>query len=265
MSIPAPAPDPSLDSLTGRRALVTAASRGIGRAVAATLAARGAEVFITGTGDSTAATAQEIGAAGWARADFTEPGAGTAAAQAAAQALGPLDILVVNTGGPRPAPFLDLGDDEWLAAYHLILGSAVELSRACLPDMTRGGWGRIVYLTSTAGVVRPLPRLHLSNALRSAVAGLAQSLAVEAGPAVTTNVIATGAFDTDRHAAILENQARASGRPVAEVAAAQAGAIPARRFGRPDEMGSLIAFLCSEAAAYITGAVHVIDGGASLT
>jgi 3-oxoacyl-[acyl-carrier protein] reductase len=256
----------SPDEFAGRRALVTAGSRGIGRAVAGELIARGAEVAITGTSDRVAEIAQELGA-GSVQADFTRPGAGTAAARAATDVLGgPPEILIVNTGGPRPAAFAELTDEDWLSAYHLILGSAIELSRACLPAMTQLGRGRIVYLASTAGVIKPLPRLHLSNVMRAGIRGLAQSLALEAGPhGVTANVIATGPIDTDRHDQIIERQAQASGRPVTEVAAHEAAQIPVRRIGRPEEMAALVAYLCSDAAAFVTGTEHVIDGGLTLT
>ena len=255
------------DDLHGRRALVTAGTRGIGRAVAAELIVRGAEVAITGTADTAAQVATELGAAGAVRADFTRPGAGTAAALDGAQLLGgPIEILVVNTGGPRPAPFAELTDEDWLSAYHLILGSAIELSRACLPGMAQTGRGRIIYLASTAGVVKPLPRLHLSNVMRAGIDGLARSLALEAGPdGVTTNVIATGPIDTERHEQIVERQAQANGRTVAEQNAAEAQQIPVRRIGRPQEMAALVAYLCGDAAAFITGTAHVIDGGLTLT
>ena len=255
------------DELAGRRALVTAGTRGIGRAVAAELIARGAQVAISGTGESAAQVAAELGAAGAVSADFTRPGDGTAAARDCAQLLGgPLEILVVNTGGPRPAPFGELTDADWLSAYHLILGSAIELSRACLPGMAKAGRGRIIYLASTAGVVKPLPRLHLSNVMRAGIDGLARSLALEVGPdGVTTNVIATGPIDTERHDQIVARQAQASGRPFAEQMALETQRIPVRRVGRPEEMAALVAYLCSDAAAFVTGTSHVIDGGLTLT
>jgi 3-oxoacyl-[acyl-carrier protein] reductase len=252
--------------MEGRRALVTAGSSGIGRAVATELRARGAEVFITGTSERTADVAAEIGAVGFASADFTVASDADAAVRAAEAALGRIDILVANTGGPKPAAFADLGDDDWAAAYRLILGSAVALARGVLPGMVRGGWGRLVFLTSTAGVVRPLPGLHLSNVMRAGVAALARSIASEVGPhGITTNVIAPGPTDTARRHQIMEFQAAAAGLPLAQVEQRELAAVPVGRLGRAGEVASLAAYLCSDDAAFITGAVHVIDGGLTVT
>jgi len=243
---------PSEAALAGRRALVTAGSNGIGRATAATLRSHAAEVFITGTSERTAETAGAIGAAGHAIADFTDPAAAEEAARAAIAVLGGVDILVANTGGPKPSAFSALADDDWLGAYHLILGSAIALTRAVLPGMADRGWGRVIYLTSTAGVVKPLSGLHLSNVMRAGVAGLSASLVAEHGPS---------GIDTDRRRQITGFLAERRGVDVATLMEQELGEIPARRLGRADEVASLVAHLAGEHAGFITGAVHVIDGG----
>jgi 3-oxoacyl-[acyl-carrier protein] reductase len=252
----------STQPLAGRRALVTAASSGIGRATAARLRADGAEVFITGTRGRTAEVAGELGAAGYAIADFTEPSAPADAVAAAAEAMGGIDILVSNTGGPKPAAFDALTEADWLSAYHLILGSALALTRAALPLIQAGGGGRVVYLTSTAGVVRPLAGLHLSNVMRAGVAALSASLVDEYGPhGITFNVVAPGPIDTDRRRQIMSFQAAKRELDADAFEAHELAHVPVRRFGAPAEVASLVAYLASDAAGFITGGVHVIDGG----
>jgi 3-oxoacyl-[acyl-carrier protein] reductase len=248
--------------LAGRRALVTAGSSGIGRATALALRAHGADVFITGTSERTAEVANEIDATGHAIADFTQPGQAAGAVAEATDALGGLDILFANTGGPKPADFGSLTDADWLAAYHLILGSAIELTHAALPAMAETGGGRVIYLTSVAGVVRPLAGLHLSNVMRAGVAALAASLVSEYGPrGITFNVIAPGPIDTPRRRQIMSFQAQRRGFDLDTLEADELDGVPVRRFGRADEIGALVVYLASEAAGFVTGRVHVIDGG----
>ncbi|GAB2968418.1 SDR family oxidoreductase [Amycolatopsis acidiphila] len=250
----------------GRRALVTAGSSGLGTAIATSLRADGAEVFITGTGPHTGEVAREIGAAGWAIADFTRAGAAAAAADVARETLGGIDILVSNTGGTRAAKATELCAEDWDSAYRLLLDSAISLTNAVLPAMSAAGWGRLIYVTSV-GVVKPLPLLHLSNVMRAGVAALARSLAAEVAPhGVTTHVIAPAHIDTPRRRALATARAAAAGVPVAELEQRQlATELPVGRWGRPEEIGELVAYLCSEFAGFQTGQTHVVDGGMTST
>lgn len=250
----------------GRRALVTAGSSGLGAAIAASLRADGAEVFITGTGPHTGEVARDIGAADWAIADFTQPGAAATAAAAAREALGGIDILVSNTGGTRAAKASELSAEDWDSAYRLLLNSAISLTSAVLPAMSAAGWGRLIYVTSV-GVVKPLPLLHLSNVMRAGVAALARSLAAEVAPnSVTTHVIAPAHIDTPRRRALAAARAAAADVPVAELEQRQlATELPIGRWGRPDEIAELVTHLCSDFAGFQTGQTHVVDGGMTST
>jgi 3-oxoacyl-[acyl-carrier protein] reductase len=244
----------------GRRALVTAGSSGIGRATATLFAEQGAEVVITGTSERTAETAEAIGARGHLLADFSVPGAAATAARAATELLGGVDILFVNTGGPKPSDFASLSENDWTTAYHQILGSAIALTHAVVPAMEPGG--RVIYLTSTAGVIKPLPGLHLSNVMRAGVAALSASLVGEYGPkGITFNVIAPGPIATPRRRQIMEFQAQRAGIDLTSFEQQELAGIPAQRFASADEVAALAAYLASPQAASVTGGVHVIDGG----
>ena len=238
--------------LQDTRALVTAASRGLGRACAAALAAEGARVFIVSRDEERLRAAErETGAVGHLAQDLSAPGAPERAVEAAVAALGGLDILVCNAGGPPPGTFESTAVDEWEVGYRLTLMSTVRLCKAALPLLVDSGRGRIVNITSIS-VRQPIPNILQSNAYRSAVTAMAKTLAGEvAGRGVTVNNLAPGTILTDRihqlYAGNLEQLAES---------------IPAGRIGDPAEFGAACAFLCSRQASYITGQTIGVDGGA---
>jgi 3-oxoacyl-[acyl-carrier protein] reductase len=229
--------------LAGRRALVTAASRGLGRACAEALVAEGAKVFIASRDAHAIETSgKAIGAAGWQAADMAEPGEPDALVRSAVAKLGGLDILVVNAGGPPPGTFQTTPLEAWDSAYHLTLMSAVRLVHAGLPHLKRSGQGRIV----------------LSNSLRAAVTGLAKTLAREVGrDGITVNCLAPDKILTDR----IRQMAGASGGDPEEQLKRMAEEAPMGRFGEPFEFAAACAFLCSKPAGYITGQTLGVDGG----
>jgi 3-oxoacyl-[acyl-carrier protein] reductase len=238
--------------LQDTRALVTAASKGLGRACAAALAAEGARVFIVSRDEERLQAAErETGAVGHLALDLSTPGAPERAVEAAVAALGGLDILVCNAGGPPPGTFESTAVDDWEVGYRLTLMSTVRLSKAALPLLVDSGRGRIVNITSIS-VRQPIPNILQSNAYRSAVTAMAKTLAGEvAGRGVTVNNLAPGTILTDRvhqlYAGNLEGLAHT---------------IPAGRIGDPAEFGAACAFLCSRQAGYITGQTIGVDGGA---
>lgn len=247
--------------LTGRNALVTAASKGLGRACAEALIGEGANVFINSR-DAVAieSTGKQIKAAGWFAADVSKPGDPEALIKAAITRLAGLDVLVVNAGGPPPGTFQTTALELWEVAFHLTLMSAVRLISAGLPHLKRSEQGRIVIITSIT-VRQPVPNLPLSNSLRGAVTGLAKTLSRELAPdRITVNCLAPDTILTDR----IRNLAVAAGRDPEESIRQQAAGTPMGRMGDPAEFGATCAFICSKQAGYITGQTVGIDGGALL-
>jgi NAD(P)-dependent dehydrogenase (short-subunit alcohol dehydrogenase family) len=250
--------------LTGRRALVLGSSSGLGRAVAAALAAEGARVAVVSRDpERSAEAAAATGAATGLVADLTNPGAGAQLVTDAVAALAGLDIVVVNTGGGKPGPITatDGADD---AAYHSMLRPVLEVSRAAAPHVTAGGPdrpGRLVYLTARS-VVEATPELALSSVFRSGVAAAARSLALELAPAATVNVVVTGQFDTPALGRFEAARAEHEGRSVADVRAEHVASTPMGRLGTADEFADVVAFLCSARSSFVTGAAIRVDGGA---
>lgn len=244
--------------LKGRNALVTASSKGLGRACAEALVGEGAEVFISSRDAvSIEATARQIKAAGWMAADVSKPDEPEALVAAAITRLSGLDVLVVNAGGPPPGTFQSVPLEMWAVAFNLTLLSAVRLIRAALPHLKRSEQGRIVCITSIS-VRQPIANIALSNSLRAAVTGMAKSLSRELAPdRITVNCLAPDAILTDR----TRDLARAAGGDPEERIKQQAAAAPMGRYGDPGEFGAACAFLCSKQAGYITGQTLGIDGG----
>jgi 3-oxoacyl-[acyl-carrier protein] reductase len=236
-------------------ALVMGASRGIGRAIAAALSREGAHVAIVSrSSEKLDEVAAEIdGSATPFVADTADLDRLAALPAEVAEKLGPVDILVTNSGGPPLGGALDHELDRWEAAYRSLVLAPWVLAGAVVPGMRERGWGRIVNVGSSS-TREPIPGLNLSNTHRMAAVGFLKTLSREvAADGITVNTVATGRFATDRLAS------NAGSMEAAEEAARSE--VPASRLGRPEEYGDLVAFLCSERAAYITGAVIPIDGG----
>jgi 3-oxoacyl-[acyl-carrier protein] reductase len=255
--------------IRARTALIGGGATGIGFAVAARLAPTH-QVVITGR------HAEPMEKAAAVLAGRTGKTVGTlvsdiAAADAPAvlevltARYGPLDVLVLNAGGPPPGRILDVTDDAWLAGAELLLLGPLRLARAALPPMAGRGFGRLIFITSTA-VRQPQPDLAISVVLRSAVTAAAKLLSREyAAQGVTVNCVAPGSTDTQRRQDILAARARTTGRPVAELDAEDTTTVPAGRPGEPDEIAAAVAFLASADAGYVNGTVLTVDGGRTET
>jgi len=253
--------------LKGKIALVAAASKGLGRAVAEELAAEGASLVLCARGEEAlqqtrAALEAAHGVPVLAVAADLSTVAGVArVTQAAFERFGRVDILVTNTGGPPAGTFEQHSPEAWQAATNLLLTSAVELTRAVLPGMKERGWGRILNVTSIA-VKQPVAGLMLSNSLRAAVTGMARTLATEVAPfGITVNNILPGYTRTDRVEHLAQATAEREGISPDEAAARWTREIPMQRLGEPAEFAALAAFLCSARASYITGTSIPVDGG----
>jgi 3-oxoacyl-[acyl-carrier protein] reductase len=254
--------------LKGKRALVMAASRGLGLASARALAREGCNLVICSRNRAriTEAADQLRRDTGVhvhpLEADVSGSGEAAMLVQATVARLGGLDIVVHNAGGPPAGEFLAMTDEQWQKAFEQNLLSLVRVVNAAVPELKRAGGGRILTIASSS-IKQPIPHLVLSNALRAGVWGLAKTLARELAPfGILVNVIAPGRIQTERIDEIDQATAQRSGRPLVEIRSELVAGIPLGRLGRPDELGSLVAFLASDAASYISGQAIMVDGAA---
>lgn len=253
--------------IAGRTAVVGGATSGLGRASAERLAAEGCRLAIWARGaEGLATTAADLrGRYGievvTIAADAAEPGAAALVAEAAMRALGPIDIAVLNAGGPPTVDPTATDTSGWERAFQLLAMTPIDLATRLLPGMRERGWGRIVALLSY-GVRQPIETLVYSNAGRSALAAWLKTTArVVAADGVTVNGVLPGRIETPRILALDRGTAERTGLTPEAVRAGHEATIPIRRYGRPDELGSLVAYLCSEPARYQTGTFTAVDGG----
>ncbi|KAA0120664.1 SDR family oxidoreductase [Mycolicibacterium sp. P9-22] len=252
--------------ITGRTALVLGASGGLGSAIAVRLAQEGVNVAVSGrSADGLAATAALVEQTG-AKAlpvvwDLADLAAVDATVTAVEEALGGVDILVNNTGGPPPTPVVGQDAATWRAGFEQMILSVITLTDRVIPGMRERHWGRVLTSTSS-GALTPIPNLGLSNTLRASLHSWSKTLAGEVGrDGITSNVIVPGRIATDRTRFLDEKRAGREDRSVEEVARESAATMALGRYGTPDEYADAAAFLCSERASYITGSVIRVDGG----
>lgn len=252
----------------GRVALVGGSSRGLGFAAAEELAKAGCTVALCGRDEATlkAAAEQLEGTARhvvYVPTDLAEAASCTALIDEVTSKLGPIDILVNNTGGPPPGSFDEISDDDWHEAIELTFMSTVRLYRGVLPQMKNQRWGRIINIASL-GVLQPIDGLLLSNALRLGVQGLAKSVAAEVAPyGVTVNSVCPTFTRTDRVQQLVQNQAARGQVSEDDIVSRITANIPSGRLGEPAEVASAVAYLASEPARFVTGTLLPVTGGAN--
>jgi 3-oxoacyl-[acyl-carrier protein] reductase len=252
--------------IKGRTALVLGGGRGLGAAMALALASEGVKVAVASiTPSSVAASAQRIRDNGgeslavtWDLGNLDVINSNVSLIE---ERLGPVDILVNNTGGPPPTSAAGQPSEVWTQYFQSMVLSVIAVTDRVLPGMRRRHWGRIITSTS-AGAVAPIPNLALSNTLRMSLHGWSKTLAQEVGKdGITSNIVVPGRILTDRIRFLDDQRAKARGTTVEAIAAENISLIPLGRLGDPKEYGAVVAFLASECAAYITGSVIRVDGG----
>jgi 3-oxoacyl-[acyl-carrier protein] reductase len=254
--------------IAGKRALVLASSQGLGLGIAAQLCREGASVMLVGRIEdklqeaASALTESGPGKACYTVADLSQRDAAGKIYAAAKEQLGGVDILVNNTGGPPPGTVDKPDTNEWREQIDTMLIRVIEMTNLCIADMKAAGWGRILTVASS-GVVQPIPNLAMSNTIRSSLVGWSKSLSNEVAPmGITVNMLLPGRIRTERLKQLDAAAAKRTGKTVEEVSASEQALIPAGRYGTVEDFGNVGAFLCSEAASYMTGGLVRCDGGA---
>jgi 3-oxoacyl-[acyl-carrier protein] reductase len=253
--------------ISGKNAVVCGASSGVGRAIADALAAEGVHVLLCARSeDKLQQACASIASTYKTKADYfagdlSSEEARQGLLKTAQQKLGTVDILVHNTGGPKPSQAEETTLAQWQQGFDSLFKSVVELNHAFIPGMKQQGWGRILCVTSLS-VMEPIAGLSISNAIRSAVTAMMKTLADElAAHNITINCVAPGAIATGRIEDLIQSRAQKANVPVDQYQAEYVKAIPAGRLGRPEEFASVVAFLSSQQASYVTGSTICVDGG----
>ena len=254
--------------LRNKVALVPASSKGIGLGVAKVLAAEGCRVVICSRDQESISKARESIARETGnkyvlavKADISVRADAERLVDEATKKFGTTDILVYNSGPPRPGTFADLNDSDWEQGMKLLLMSAIWLTKRAIPGMLEKKWGRLIFVTSST-LRQPVPNLVLSNTIRLSLAGLSKSLALEYGSrGITSNGIMQGHILTDRQRQVAQDLSARTGKSLDEAMKQMLLDVPVGRYGTSEEIGHLAAFLASEKAGYINGTMLAIDGG----
>lgn len=252
--------------ISGRTALVFGAGGGLGGAIATALAGEGVRVGLADIdGNALSRIDERLRGTGaqtypieW---DLADTGGAADRLAAVQSALGPVDILVNNTGGPPPSTVAGQSADVWQSYFRSMVLAVIGITDLVLPGMVERQWGRVITSTSS-GVIAPIPNLGLSNTLRSALVGWSKTLAGEVGRSgVTSNIVLPGRIATDRIRFLDEKRSEREGLSLEEVVQQSTDSIPVGRYGEPREYGEVVAFLASGCASYLTGSVIRVDGG----
>lgn len=253
--------------LTGKRALVLGSTRGLGRAIAEALAAEGAEVAICGlAAEDPPAEAADIASRHGIRAegfafDLGDTESVEALVNNVTAAFDGIDVLIGMSGGPPPGPITEVTAETWQAQFQAMFLGHCRITQAFLPGMRERRWGRILVSTSS-GVVQPIPNLGISNTLRASLVTWSKTLAAEvAKDGITVNTLLPGRIHTQRTDQLDQAAAKRQGKTVEEIATASKATIPMGRYGAVEEYAAVAAFLASERASYVTGSMIRVDGG----